>query len=455
MSDLPEPDEPITRARPLADHLAAGCKPRSEWRIGTEHEKFGFFLENRRPVPYEGDHGIGALLAALAERYDWTPETEDGNIIALKRAGCSITLEPGGQLELSGDLLDNLHETCDEVNEHLAEVRAVAEPMGLGFLGLGFHPTARRDEIPWMPKRRYRIMRAHMPRVGSMGLDMMTRTCTVQVNLDFSSEQDMVDKFRASLALQPIATALFANSPFVEGKPSGYLSYRSHVWTDTDPYRTGQLPFVFDGSFGFERYVEWMLDVPMYFVKRDGRMIDAAGQSFRDFMAGRLPALPGEYPTIADWEDHLTTAFPEVRLKRFLEMRGTDGGPWRRLCALPALWVGALYDRASLDGCLELSKDWQKTDRHALREDVARRGLDAEIGGRPVREIARDLLELARHGLARRRRLGTAGDDETGFLQPLQRIVETGRTPAEELLQRYENEWDGSLEPLFSEQAYY
>lgn len=455
MSDLPDRAEPITRAQPLADYLAAGCKPRSQWRIGTEHEKFGFFLDDRRPVPYEGENGIGALLAGLARRYAWTPEYEAGNIVALKREGCSITLEPGGQLELSGDLLDHLHQTCDEVNEHLAEVRAVAEPMGLGFMGLGFHPTARRDEIPWMPKQRYRIMRAHMPRVGSLGLDMMTRTCTVQVNLDFSSEQDMVDKFRASLALQPIATALFANSPFVEGRPSGYLSYRSHVWTDTDSYRTGQLPFVFDDGFGFERYVEWMLDVPMYFVKRDGRMIDAAGQSFRDFMAGKLPALPGEYPTINDWEDHLTTAFPEVRLKRFLEMRGTDGGPWRRLCALPALWVGALYDRASLDGCLELSRDWQRADRQALRDDVARRGLAAEIGGRSVRDIARDLLTLARQGLARRRRLGPAGDDETGYLLPLQQIVETGVTPAEKLLRRFESEWDGSLVPLFSEQAYY
>jgi len=447
--------EPITRIQPLVDHLAQGCKPREHWRIGTEHEKFGFTMADLRPLPYEGEHGIGALLAGIGDRYGWAPIIEADNIIGLKRSGCSITLEPGGQLELSGDLLDNLHETCNEVNSHLAEVRSIAEPMGLGFLGLGFHPSARRDEIPWMPKQRYRIMRALMPKVGSLGLDMMTRTCTVQVNLDFSSESDMVDKFRASLALQPIATALFANSPFLEGKPSGFLSYRSHIWTDTDRYRTGQLPFVFEDGFGFERYVEWMLDVPMYFVMREGRMIDASGQSFRDFLAGKLPALPGEYPTMADWEDHLTTAFPEVRLKRFLEMRGADGGPWKRLCALPALWVGALYDSDSLQGCLDLCRDWNAEDLARLREDVSRKGLQAVIGGREVREIARDLLGLARRGLSRRARLGAAGDDETGFLQPLQRIVETGRTPAEELLDRFHGEWQESVLPLFQEQAYY
>lgn len=455
MSEPSQPAPPVTAVQPLVDYLASGCRPEQDWRIGTEHEKFGFTLADRKPLPYEGKNGIGALLAKLAERYEWQAEFEDGNIIALKRAGCSITLEPGGQFELSGDLLRDLHETCNEVNAHLAEVKAVAEPMGLGFLGLGFHPTARRDEIPWMPKERYRIMGAHMPRVGSLGLDMMTRTCTVQVNLDFSSEQDMVDKFRASLALQPVATALFANSPFLEGKPSGYLSYRSHIWTDTDRWRTGQLPFVFEAGFGFERYVEWMLDVPMYFVRRNGRFIDAAGQSFRDFMAGKLPALPGEYPTMADWEDHLTTAFPEVRLKKFLEMRGADGGPWRRLCALPALWVGALYDSASLDGCLELVKGWTPEDLHRLRGDVSREGLNARIHGRSVRDVARDMLDLAHNGLAGRNRLNASGDDETGFLQPLHRIVETGLTPSEILLDRFETEWHGSLDALFIEQAYY
>ena len=455
MSESVDKHQPVTDRQPLVDYLAAGCKQKQDWRIGTEHEKFGFTLADCKPLYYAGENGIGMLLTRLAERYDWQPEFENDNIIALKRSGCSITLEPGGQLELSGDLLADLHQTCNEVNAHLSEVRSLAEPMGLGFLGLGFHPSAKREEIPWMPKERYRIMRGHMPRVGSLGLDMMKRTCTVQVNLDFSSERDMVEKFRASLALQPIATALFANSPFLEGKASGYLSYRSHIWTDTDPYRTGQLPFVFDSDFGFERYVEWMLNVPMYFVRREGRFIDAAGQSFRDFMVGRLPALPGEYPTLIDWEDHLTTAFPEVRLKKYLEMRGADGGPWKRLCALPALWVGALYDPASLDGCLELIKGWTPEDLHRLRGDVSREGMNARIHGRSVRDIARSMLEIAHGGLARRARLNASGDDETGFLQPLHRIVETGLTPAEILLERFETEWHGSLDQLFIEQAYY
>ncbi len=446
---------PIERKDTLIEYLASGCRPKEQWRIGTEHEKFAFRMNDLSPLPYAGPDGIGVLLESLADRYGWQPEVENGNIIALKRQGCSITLEPGGQFELSGDLLEDLHQTCDEVNNHLTEVRSVAEPLGVGFVGLGFHPAARRDEIPWMPKDRYRIMRAHMPRVGSMGLDMMLRTCTVQVNLDFDSERDMVEKYRASLALQPVATALFANSPFVEGRPSGFVSYRSRIWTDTDPNRTGQLPFVFEDSFGFERYVEYMLDVPMYFVRRQGRYIDAAGQSFRDFLKGRLPALPGELPSLADWEDHLTTAFPEVRLKRFLEMRGADGGPWRRLCALPAFWVGLLYDRDSLGVCLDLIRGWDPADMERLRADVARLGLAAPLDGRSVREVALELLELAQQGLARRARLGSSGDDETGFLQPLMHIAESGRTPAEQLLDKYHRSWNGSVQPLFMEQAYY
>ncbi|MFW5926881.1 MAG: glutamate--cysteine ligase, partial [Wenzhouxiangella sp.] len=397
-----DPDQIVTDKRVLAAWLESGCRPKSKWRIGTEHEKFGFCTETFKPLPYQGPRSIRTMLEGMAESFGWEPVVEEGLPIALQKDGCSITLEPGGQLELSGEQLDNLHQTCDEVNTHLAEVRAVAEPLGIGFLGMGFHPTATRDEIEWMPKARYVIMRNYMPKVGSLGHDMMKRTCTVQVNLDFSSEADMVAKFRASLALQPIATALFANSPFVEGRPSGYLSYRSQVWTDTDPDRTGMLPWVFDPDMGFERYTDYMLDVPMYFVRREGRYIDAAGQSFRDFLAGKLPALPGEYPTLADWEDHLTTAFPEVRLKRFLEMRGADGGPWRRLCALPAFWVGLLYDSDNLDACLQMSKNWSLEARQKLREDVARIGMRAEIDGVSVRDLARDLLGLAHDGLARR-----------------------------------------------------
>ena len=447
--------QPITETRPLVEWLESGSRPESDWKIGTEHEKFGFRLDDLSPITYDGPSGIRALLEGLSERYGWELVLEDDLPVALLRGGCSITLEPGCQVELSGELLDNLHQTCDEVNAHLAEVRSVAEPLGLGFIGLGFHPTASREAISWVPKARYRIMREYMPRVGNLGLDMMTRTCTVQVNLDFSDESDMVAKFRASLALQPVATALFANSPFVEGRPSDFLSYRSHVWTDTDPDRTGQLPFVFESGFGFERYAEWMLDVPMYFVRRNGRFIDAAGQSFRDFMAGRLPALPGAYPVLADWEDHLTTAFPEVRLKRFLEMRGADGGPWKRLCALPAFWVGLLYDPANLDACIQLTRGWTTGERAQLRADVARRGLEARIRNRTVRELALELVELAHGGLARRHRLNSSGDDETGFLQVLEQIARRAETPAEVKLRRFREEWGGRLGPLFRENAYY
>lgn len=449
------PQDILTRPQQLADWLASGSRPQSAWKIGTEHEKFGFCTETLKPLPYAGPRGIRALLEGLAERFAWEAVNEDGLPVALKKPdGCAITLEPGGQLELSGGLLDNLHQTCNEVNTHLAEVRAIAEPLNIGFIGLGFHPTARREDIEWMPKARYVIMRNHMPKVGSLGVDMMKRTCTVQVNLDFGSEADMVAKFRASLALQPIATALFANSPFVEGRPSGFLSYRSQVWTDTDRDRTGMLPWVFEDGMGFERYVDWMLDVPMYFVRRDGRYHDVAGRSFRHFMAGRLPGFEGQYPTLADWEDHLTTAFPEVRLKRFLEMRGADGGPWRRLCALPAFWVGLLYDQASLAAGLELTQDWTLEQRQQLREEVARIGLQAKIGGKTVRQLARELLDLARAGLARRQRYDGAGEHEGGFLNALDDIVDRGTTPAELTLAAFETRWKGDVREIFREFAY-
>ncbi len=449
-----KPDQILEHPRQLAEWLASGSRPASEWRIGTEHEKFGFDLATLKPLPYGGERGIRAMLEGLSSRFGWEIVAEEDLPIALKKAGCSITLEPGGQLELSGDLLDNLHQTCSEVHQHLAEVRAVAEPLGIGFIGLGFHPTAQREDIEWMPKARYVIMRNYMPKVGTLGHDMMKRTCTVQVNLDFADEADMVAKFRASLALQPIATAMFANSPFVEGRPCGHLSYRAQVWTDTDPDRTGMLPWVFESGMGFERYVDWMLDVPMYFVRRNGHYIDVAGQSFRDFLAGRLAALPGERPTLTDWEDHLTTAFPEVRLKRFLEMRGADGGPWRRLCALPAFWVGLLYDADSLAACLELTAGWSPAARAQLRLDAARIGLAAEIGGRSVRDIARQLLDLAHAGLARRQRLDAGGENETGFLNTLREIVDSGQTPAERKLAAWKGPWQQSLDPLFREFAY-
>lgn len=439
----------------LVDYLASGCKPESAWRLGTEHEKFGFSRADLQPLPFEGDCSIRRVLEGLAERYAWRPVLENGKPIALlDDTGASVTLEPGGQLELSGALLDNLHDTCSEVNMHLKQVKSVAEPIGAAFLGMGFQPRQRREDTQWVPKGRYRIMRDYMPKVGSLGLDMMSRTCTVQVNLDFSSETDMVHKFRTSLALQPVATALFANSPFTDGKPNGFLSYRSHVWEDTDPDRTGMLPFVFEEGFGFERYVDYILGVPMYFVRRGKNYLDASGQSFRDFMSGKLPALPGEKPTLADFEDHLTTAFPEVRLKRYMEMRGADGGPWSSLCALPAFWAGLLYHADSLNAAWDLCSDWTLEERLALRQDAPKHGLKATIHGRSLQDLALELLELASAGLAARARLNAAGDNETGFLAPLQETAESGLTPAEHKLALYHGRWDGSVDPVFAECAY-
>jgi glutamate--cysteine ligase len=439
--------------RQLVDYLAEGAKPREAWRIGTEHEKFGFRLDDLRPPTYEGDRGIRAMLEGLAG-FGWQRVEENGQLIALTREGASVTLEPAGQLELSGAPLENLHQTCCETACHLREVKTVSEALGLGFLGMGFQPKWRRDQMPWMPKGRYKIMREYMPKRGQLGLDMMTRTCTVQVNLDFASEADMVKKFRVSLALQPIATALFADSPFTEGRPNGFLSYRSHIWTDTDPDRTGLLDFVFEDGFGFERYVDYLLDVPMYFVYRDGRYLDASGQRFRDFLDGRLPALPGERPTLKDWADHMTTAFPEVRLKRFLEMRGADGGPWNRVCALPAFWVGLLYDDTALDAAWDLVKDFSLQERHSLRDGVPRHALHLPFRRGSVRDLAREALVIAAHGLQRRARRNSHGADERIHLEPLLEIVDAGQTPAERKLALFHGEWQGSVDPLFSAYAY-
>jgi len=449
----PNNPEPVRDRNHLVEYLEAGAKPSEQWRIGTEHEKFVYRLSDLRPAPYEGPDGIGAFLEGLT-RFGWEPILEDGRTVALQQNGCSISLEPGGQLELSGEPLPDIHRTCAEVHEHLRQVKAVASDLGLGLLGLGFQPKWRRDEIPWMPKERYQIMGAYMPRVGDLGLDMMLRTCTVQVNLDFASEADMVKKFRVGLALQPVATALFANSPLVEGRAVDYLSYRSHVWTDTDPDRCGILPFVFESGMGFERYAEYALDVPMYFVIRNGEFVDCSGQSFRDFLAGRLPALPGETPTLGDWELHLSTLFPQVRLKRFLEMRDADGGPWGRLCALPAFWVGLLYDGTALDAAWDLVRSWRAEDHAYLREAVPRSALATPFKGATVRDLAQQVLAIARDGLHRRRRSGETEPDESGFLEILQAIADSGVTPADELLQAFHGRWGERVDPVFSEYAY-
>jgi glutamate--cysteine ligase len=449
-------DRPLELAD-LAAHLASGEKPKADFRIGAEHEKFGFQLGSYAPVPYYGDVGIEALLKGMM-RFGWEgvyePSDAGDVLIALSRNHENISLEPGGQFELSGAPLETIHDICAETSRHLRETREVADELGLGFLGLGFTPTWTREQVPVMPKGRYKIMRAYMPKVGSKGLDMMFRTCTVQANLDFASEADMARKLRTSLALQPIATALFANSPFTDGRPNGWLSGRAAVWLDTDAARTGMLDFAYRDGFGYEAYAAYALDVPMYFVKRGGRYIDASGQSFRAFMAGELPALPGERPTMKDWVDHLSTLFPEVRLKTYLEMRGADAGPQSRLCGLPALWAGILYDDAALDAAWDLAKGWTAEERNGLREDVARHGLKARIGGRTVQDVARDMVAVAKQGLTARARHDGAGSDETGYLRELEGIADSGVTPAERLLELYHGPWAGDVRRAFDELAF-
>ncbi|MEP7350651.1 MAG: glutamate--cysteine ligase [Sphingorhabdus sp.] len=448
-------NDPVIETRDqLVAAISKGEKPKDRWRIGTEHEKFVYCRQNYSAPSYDEPGGIRDLLMALTE-FGWEPVLEGGKVIAMSGPDGTVSLEPAGQLELSGAPLENLHQTCAETGRHLKQVKAIGEKTGKGFLGLGLWPDKTREELPVMPKGRYAIMLRHMPRVGSMGLDMMLRTCTIQVNLDYSSEADMAHKFRTSLALQPLATALFANSPFLEGKPNGFLSYRSHIWSDTDPHRTGMLPFVFDNDFGYERYVDYMLDVPMYFVYRDGKYIDAAGLSFRDFLKGKLSVLPGELPTVADWEDHMSTAFPEVRLKSFLEMRGADGGPWNRICALPAFWVGLLYDQTALDAAWDEVKHWTMEEREALRSAVPAQALSAKIpGGGTLLDLAGRVLDISSAGLAARNKLNSSGDNETGYLDPLREIVASGKTVAEQMLERFNGEWRGDVRKVYDEMSF-
>ncbi|WGM46173.1 Glutamate--cysteine ligase EgtA [Brevundimonas sp. NIBR10] len=448
---------PLTREQ-LVSVMSGGAKPRDQWRVGAEHEKFGFDKSTLRRPAYEGPNGIHAMLTGL-QRFGWAPVEEGGHLIALTRKNAegmtaSISLEPGGQFELSGAPLLTIHDICNETGQHLMEVKQVADQLNLGFLGAGFDPLWTRADVPVMPKGRYDIMRAYMPKKGNLGLDMMLRTCTIQANLDYESEADMVLKFRTSLALQPVGTALFACSPFTEGKPNGFLSARANVWTDTDPDRTGMIDFVFQDGFGYERYADYALDTPMYFVKRDGKYLDASGLSFRDFMAGKLSILPGEYPTMADWNDHLTTLFPEVRLKSYLEMRGSDGGPWSRICALPALWTGIFYDAPSLAAAWDLCKDWDIGDHERLRRDVTRLGLKAEVAGRSLRDVAVDMVAIAREGLKNRARFSGGMVDERGYLSELEDIADSGLTPADRLLALYHGDWQGDVTRIYRDFAY-
>jgi glutamate--cysteine ligase len=443
----------------LVAYLEAGSKPRSEWRIGTEHEKFAFHRRGYSPVAYDGGRGIRALLEGLKDRFCWEGVQERRNIIALQRPDCPkggiISLEPGGQLELSGAPLTTVHETLDEIREHIDEVKAVGEELGIGFLGLGFSPRWTLAETPVMPKERYQVMKRYMPKRGGRGLDMMFRTATVQVNLDFGSETDMVAKMRVGLSLQPVATALFANSPFSDGRPNGFKSYRAEAWRDTDPDRTGLLPFVFEPGMSFERYVDYALDVPMYFVYRNGRYIDVAGSSFRSFLEGRLERLPGEHPTFDDWADHLTTLFPDVRMKRFLEMRGADAASSvEGLVALPALWAGLLYEPSALSEALALVEDWSMGEREVLRNQVPRLGLETPFRGGTLREIAREVVGIAEKGLKHRARFDETGHDETKHLAPLAEIVAEGKTPADRLLADYAGPWESEIDRLFEDRTY-
>jgi glutamate--cysteine ligase len=442
---------PVTSRNQLVAYSADACKPKSDWLIGCEHEKFPYRLNNLRPVAYDEANGLRDFMNGMKD-FGWEPVMESENIIGLTRGKSAITFEPGGQVELAGAPLPNLHETSAENDQHLTEANEIGERLGIGFLGMGFHPTARREDIAMVPKERYiKIQKPNMPKYGSMGLDMMLRTCTVQVNLDYADEPDMVKKFRVSLALQPIATALFASSPFKEGKPNGFNSYRMHVWTDVDNARCGAPQFVFEDGFGFERYVDYALDVPMQFVYRDGHHVDCYGQSFRDFMNGNLPAMPGQTPIMGDWANHLTTLFPDVRMKKILEMRGADSGDAEMLLALPSFWVGILYDTTAIDAAWDLVKGWTEQDRVNLKADVPKHGLRAEVQGQTVAEIAQRAVTIAQQGLRRRACRLHGGADETRYLDILFNITESGQNRADQLLMSYENFDDFKLRDIFNQ----
>ncbi len=448
---------PVRSVADLAEYLADGNKPKEKFRIGTEHEKFVFFTADNSPVPYFGEASISALLNGMQAKTGWEPIVDAGNIIGLAEpTGMgAISLEPGGQFELSGAPLENLHQTCKESNQHLATLREIAEPLGIRFLGMGGSPKWTAAETPRMPKSRYEIMTRYMPKVGSQGLDMMYRTCTIQVNLDFSSEIDMRRKMQVSLKLQSMATALFASSPFTEGKPNGLLSWRGDIWRDTDNNRAGLIPFAFKPDFGFIDYVEWALDVPMYFIVRDGKYRDCTDITFRQFMAGALKGEVADWePNLGDWTNHLSTLFPDVRLKRFLEMRGADGGPWRRICALPAFWVGLLYDDGALDAAEALTRDWTVEEVQALRDTVPAQGLRADFRGKPLFDVAREVVSISRQGLKARARLNGDGVDESIFLAPLDEVLAKKATLAEDMLALYNGRWNGSVEPVFTDYQY-
>lgn len=438
----------------LIDFIKSGEKNPANFKIGTEHEKFVFNLSNNRPVKYDGEKGIKDLLTSL-EEFGWKTIKEGNNIIALSRSGAlgggSITLEPAGQFELSGAMLETVHETIKEIIDHKSQISLVGKKLDLGFLSLGFAPNWKREEMPVMPKERYQVMKRYMPTKGNHGLDMMFRSCTSQVNLDYSSEEDMIKKFRISLLAQPIVTALFANSPFKDGKLNNYKSYRSEVWKDTDPDRTGILPFVFKDNMGYESYVNYALEVPMYFIYRDGNYIDLAGSSFKDFIEGKLDKVSNYSATIEDWELHLTTIFPEVRLKTYLEMRGADAGGIAQICSLSAFWTGLLYNNDSLNKAGELFNDIDVAELAKVRNLVPKEGLNCAVGKYNVYNLASELIELSLQGLKSRNKLDIEGNDETKYLNPIIRIMKDKENSADKLIRKYNSEWNKDIMKIYEE----
>lgn len=439
---------PIESFAQLADYMASGSKPKDQWRIGTEHEKFGWLTDTRAPLPYAGARSISVLFDELATRYGWEPVREGENVIGMTRNEANISLEPGGQFELSGAPLVSIHDIEAETREHLDEVKSIADPLGIKFMGIGAAPVWSHEDMPVMPKGRYRLMTDYMGRVGTHGTQMMYRTSTVQVNLDYASEADMVKKLRVALALQPVATALFASSPFFDGKVNGHKSWRSRIWRGLDDSRTGMLPFAFEDGMGFQRYIDWVLDVPMYFVYRDGKYINALGQSFRDFLAGKLPALPGEKPTLSDFADHMTTVFPEARVKKYIEMRGADCGDFAHVVGLPAFWVGLMYDQGALDAAWDLVKGLDTETREGLRVAASVAGLQGEAGGVKLLDLARASVALSQAGLAAR------GLGEERHLAPLVEHVATGEVQADRWLQLYHGAWGGDLTPIYEASSF-
>ncbi len=454
-TDTPQNEEPITDARQLMAWLESGCTAKAKWRVGTEHEKFGFYKKSLQPIPYDGPHGIRMLLEEMAARFGWRMELEAGRPIALTKGTAAITLEPGGQFELAGAPLETIHDTHIEINEHLRQLGEVCRGMDVAFLGIGVHPRSAFADIPWMPKGRYRLMRDYLPSRGDLSLDMMARTATVQANLDFSDERDMAAKFKVAMAVQPVVTALFANSPFIDGRPNGFLSYRSHIWQRTDPDRCGWLSFLFEPGFGFERYTDYALDVPLLFLYRQGRYLPAGGATFRHFLAGRLPDHPGELPILADWQTHLSTLFPDVRLKHYLETRGADAGNTATLCALPAFWKGLLYDTDSLEAAWDLVHRWTPETRQRIHRQVPELGMKTPLGdGRPMQHLALELLKWSRAGLVQQDRRNGDGCNETVYLDPLFQIAESGQHPADHLLEAFHGRWGGSVDPVFHEEEF-